>query len=241
MQSQLSTSDCQIEHLSAGKRYTLLKRLGKGAYGEVTKAVCNQTGKKVAIKFMDFSNANEAMMRIVCREVKINIFLSSLSCNIFSPRLLDIFFPPGTNEEKPESVTGIYLVFSYYRQNLYDILKLPEYPLNMKQSVVFAYNFLCAMKFIHNCNIIHRDLKPSNILITDNLEVIIADFGFGRCLKNKNPNKIERKLSHRCFTRYYRPPEVILGSNDYDERADIWSIGCILFEVIQKTQSEERP
>jgi mitogen-activated protein kinase 15 len=51
---------------------------------------------------------------------------------------------------------------------------------------------LCAMKFIHESNIIHRDLKPSNILVTDDLEVIIADFGLGRSLESQNKKKIER-------------------------------------------------
>lgn len=207
----MTTSSCQLEHQPVTKKYKFIRELGKGAYGVVYKALCNETGKKVAIKFIDLSRANETITRLICREVKINIFLSSVSYNIFTPKLLDIFFPPETNEEDPASVTGVYMVFKYYSQNLYKVLMSPEYPMDLKQVVVLAYNLLCAMKFIHNCNIIHRDLKPSNILITRDLEVIIADFGFGRCLNSLNPKKMERKRSHRCFTRYYRPPEIILG------------------------------
>ena len=113
-------------------RYKLLKELGKGAYGIVFKAQCNFTGKRVAIKFIDLSNVNEAYLRVICREVKINVFLSSLKSNIFTPRLVDIYFPADTVEDDPKSVRGIYLVFEYYRQTLQKILCSPEYPLMKK-------------------------------------------------------------------------------------------------------------
>ena len=178
--------------------------------------------------------SNEALMRVICREIKVNIFFSNLKYNIFTPKLLDIYFPQETNFDDHKSVKGIYLVFTYYRQTLHHILRTKDFQLQKKEVIVFIYNFLCAMKFIHNSNVVHRDLKPTNILVTNDLEVIIADFGLARSIKQINSQKLERKRSHKCFTRYYRPPEVIMGIDDYDERADLWSIGCIIFEVIQK-------
>lgn len=87
------------------------------------------------------------------------------------------------------------------------------------QAQVFTYNFLCAMNFIHKCNFVHRDIKPSNILITEHLEVKIADFGLSRSLNIVEPGKrsdLQRPMSSACFTRYYRPPEVILAKSDYN-------------------------
>lgn len=99
-----------------------------------------------------------------------------------------------------------------------------------------TYNLLCAVHFIHKCNFVHRDIKPSNILITDKLEVKIADFGLSRSLNKIDDRKrteLNRPMSSCCFTRYYRPPEVILAKSDYDKNVDIWSLGCTLYEVQQ--------
>lgn len=86
----------------------------------------------MAIKYIDLSQVNEAYLRVICREVKINVFLSSLKSNIFTPRLVDIYFPTEISEDDPKSVKGIYLVFEYYRQTLQKILCSPEYPLMKK-------------------------------------------------------------------------------------------------------------
>jgi mitogen-activated protein kinase 1/3 len=82
----------------------------------------------------------------------------------------------------------------------------------------------------------HRDLKPENILVTEDMQVKICDFGLSRSIvsKQKEGKKI-RSTSPICFTRYYRPPEVILSKPDYNETSDMWSVGCILSLIFQKT------
>ncbi len=75
------------------------------------------------------------------------------------------------------------------------------------------------MKFIHSCNLVHRDLKPSNILLTPSSEVKVADFGLSRTIcaaKSEKRGKLVRPMSSSCFTRFYRPPEVILENDMYD-------------------------
>lgn len=109
------------------------------------------------------------------------------------------------------------------------------------QAKALTYNLLCALKFLHSANILHRDLKPANILVNTSFQVKICDFGLSRSKKSKGTSatKVERPMSPCCFTRFYRPPEVILEQKDYDERADIWSLGCILAEVYQRTVSDK--
>jgi serine/threonine protein kinase len=85
-------------------KYLLQKEIGKGAYGTVFKAIDNYSGKTVAIKYIDMEGGSESMMRVICREVKINIFLSSLKYNIYTPRLLDIYFPSKTDVDDPKTV-----------------------------------------------------------------------------------------------------------------------------------------
>ena len=126
-----------------------------------------------------------------------------------------------------------------------------------------CFNLLSAVNFIHEANVLHRDLKPDNVMINDDLEITLVDFGHSRT--NPNPNKYllseiakfptksktenkdianwlsseredrkkaPRNLSPHVYSRVYRPPEVVLVENEYSFSADIWSIGCILFELL---------
>ena len=81
---------------------------------------------------------------------------------------------------------------------------------------------------MHSANIIHRDLKPSNILLNENCDLKICDFGLSRNLSfAKNED-----LTEYVVTRYYRAPEIMLSSNEYNNKVDVWSAGCTLGEVM---------
>lgn len=82
---------------------------------------------------------------------------------------------------------------------------------------------------MHSANVIHRDLKPANILIDQDCNVVICDFGLARSLPEKTH---QRSLTTHVASRWYRAPELILDQSDYDFQADIWSMGCILGELI---------
>ena len=78
--------------------------------------------------------------------------------------------------------------------------------------LTLAYNLLRAVQYLQSANILHRDLKPENILVTEFFEVKICDFGLARAIRHDNTkNGMQRSFSSCCFTRYYRPPEVIIG------------------------------
>jgi len=77
---------------------------------------------------------------------------------------------------------------------------------------------------VHSAGIIHRDLKPSNILINENCDLKICDFGLARVR--------ERQMTGYVSTRYYRAPEVMLTWRRYTEKVDIWSAGCIFAEML---------
>jgi len=80
--------------------------------------------------------------------------------------------------------------------------------------------------YMHSLNIIHRDIKPENVLISRANVVKICDLGFARNLPNNN------KMTDYVSTRWYRPPELILGRDDYDKSIDIWAIACVMAEMI---------
>lgn len=133
------------------------------------------------------------------------------------------------------SITGIYLVMEYIRHDLETIIYNREKLLSYPQALTIAYGILQAVQFLHSANLMHRDLKPANILVTDDFKVKICDFGLARS-EHLTETKLKkaREFSAMCFTRYYRPPEVILQSQ-YDRSADVWSVGCILAELFQAT------
>jgi mitogen-activated protein kinase 15 len=88
---------------------------------------------------------------------------------------------------------------------------------------------------MHSAQVIHRDLKPSNLLLNSECLVKLADFGLARSISSANPTKEEKPtqiLTDYVATRWYRAPEILLGSTTYTEGVDMWSVGCILGELI---------
>jgi len=95
------------------------------------------------------------------------------------------------------------------------------------------YQLLKAIKYMHSANVLHRDLKPSNLLLNSDCFMKIADFGLARSiaslLTETDANPI---LTDYVATRWYRAPEILLGSTKYTKGVDVWSIGCILGELL---------
>lgn len=77
---------------------------------------------------------------------------------------------------------------------------------------------------MHSAGVVHRDLKPSNILVNENCDLKICDFGLARVK--------DSQMTGYVATRYYRAPEIMLTWQKYDVEVDIWSVGCILAEML---------
>ena len=92
----------------------------------------------------------------------------------------------------------------------------------------FLYQILRGLKFIHSANVIHRDLKPSNLLLNANCDLKICDFGLAR------PTAENEFMTEYVVTRWYRAPELLLNSSDYTAAIDVWSVGCIFMELMNR-------
>lgn len=99
----------------------------------------------------------------------------------------------------------------------------------MHQVYVF-YQMLKALRYLHSAELIHRDLKPSNVLLNSECKVKICDFGLVRTLNAERDE--EAILSEEVATKWYRAPELLLGSRSYKKPIDIWSFGCIVAEIL---------
>ena len=84
---------------------------------------------------------------------------------------------------------------------------------------------------MHSANLLHRDLKPSNLLLNSECHMKVADFGLARSLDTKDQDQ-QPLLTDYVATRWYRAPEILLGSNKYTKGVDMWSMGCILAELL---------
>ena len=127
-------------------------------------------------------------------------------------------------------MTKLYLVFEFFNVDMSQYLDRNGKPLPMGQVKDILWQVLQSLLYCNQRRIMHRDLKPSNLLIGDDHKTIkIADFGlarsFGLPLKS---------FTHEVVTLWYRAPEILLGQKVYSSAIDIWSIGCIFFELTHR-------
>jgi p38 MAP kinase len=106
--------------------------------------------------------------------------------------------------------------------DLHTLLKVKK--LDDRFTQYFLYQIMRGLKYIHSAGVVHRDLKPSNILINENCDLKICDFGLARVK--------EAHMTGYVTSRYYRAPEIMLTWKRYSEKVDVWSAGCIFAEMI---------
>lgn len=133
------------------------------------------------------------------------------------------------NVIKAENDKDIYLIFEYMETDLHTVIRANILEGIHKQYII--YQILKALKYIHSAGIIHRDLKPSNILINSDVNIKLCDFGLARSVFSGKEGAMP-VLTDYVATRWYRAPEILLGSTKYSKEADLWSIGCILAEML---------
>ncbi|KAF7151193.1 hypothetical protein RHSIM_Rhsim02G0086000 [Rhododendron simsii] len=92
----------------------------------------------------------------------------------------------------------------------------------------FLYQILRGLKYIHSANVLHRDLKPSNLLLNANCDLKICDFGLARVTSETD------FMTEYVVTRWYRAPELLLNSSDYTAAIDVWSVGCVFMELMDR-------
>lgn len=127
----------------------------------------------------------------------------------------------------------IYIVFDLMESDLHKVIKANI--LHDSHRRFILHQILKAIKYIHSGNVIHRDMKPSNILLDGNCHVKLCDFGLARSISpdSNAPNEINPIMTDYVATRWYRAPELLLGSTRYTKGIDIWAVGCILGEMIE--------
>ncbi|OOQ86071.1 Mitogen-activated protein kinase HOG1 [Penicillium brasilianum] len=168
------------------------------------------TKEGVAIKKISKPFNSKIDAKQTVREVKLLRHLSHE--NVISLR--DIFVSP---------LDDIYIVTELLSTDLAQIIR--SRPMENQFVQYFFYQIMRALKYIHSAGVVHRDLKPSNILIDENCDLKICDFGLART--------VDPRMTGYVTTRFYRAPETMLTWQKYNVEVDMWSAGCILAEMIE--------
>jgi mitogen-activated protein kinase 1/3 len=210
---------------NVGTNYQVLDVVGEGAYGVVCSAVHRPSGRKVAIKkIAPFDHSMFALRTL--RELKLLKFLSEagVSENIIS--IVDIIKPSSL-----EAFKEVYLIQELMETDMHRVIRTQD--LSDDHAQYFIYQTLRALKALHSADVIHRDLKPSNLLLNANCDLKVCDFGLARSVKTAEPSGTETGfMTEYVATRWYRAPEIMLTFKQYTKAIDVWSVGCILAEML---------
>ncbi|OUC48006.1 kinase domain protein [Trichinella nativa] len=206
------------QSFEVGPRYSNLLYIGEGAYGMVVSAYDRVTKARVAIKKIS-PFEHQTFCQRTLREIK--ILTRFKHENIIN--IQDIINAPTIEQMK-----DIYIVQCLMETDLYKLLKTQK--LSNDHICYFLYQILRGLKYIHSANVLHRDLKPSNLLLNTTCDLKICDFGLARVADPDHDHT--GFLTEYVATRWYRAPEIMLNSKGYTKSIDIWSVGCILGEML---------
>jgi mitogen-activated protein kinase 6 len=192
--------------------------IGKGAYGIVCSALNSDTGEQVAIKKIANAFDNKIDAKRTLREIKLLRHMDHE--NIVAIR--DII-PPAQRS----SFNDVYIAYELMDTDLHQIIRSNQ-GLSEEHCQYFLYQILRGLKYIHSANVLHRDLKPSNLLLNANCDLKICDFGLARTTSETD------FMTEYVVTRWYRAPELLLNSSEYTAAIDVWSVGCIFMELMDR-------
>lgn len=201
--------------------YEIIKRLGGGSFADVYQAKEKSTGDLVAIKvlkkkYKKFEDCCELREIKSLQKLQQDSLINEKGVNNII-KLKQIIF------DKKTGVLNI--VFEYMETDLYELMKKRS-PQKLSETEIrdLTYQILLGLYHMHKYGFFHRDMKPENLLLTGK-KLKIADFGLAREIRSIPP------YTEYVSTRYYRAPECILRSTNYNSPIDIWALGCIIAEM----------
>ncbi|KAG0142534.1 hypothetical protein CROQUDRAFT_50146 [Cronartium quercuum f. sp. fusiforme G11] len=215
--SAKSSAEPRRVRFNVGSKYHVMDVIGEGAYGVVCSAVHRPTGQKIT----PFDHSMFCLRTL--RELKLLKYFQeqNVSENIIS--IVDIIRPPTI-----EAFKEVYLIQELMETDMHRVIRTQD--LSDDHCQYFIYQTLRALKALHSADVIHRDLKPSNLLLNANCDLKVCDFGLARSVRTAEQET--GFMTEYVATRWYRAPEIMLTFKQYTKAIDVWSVGCILAEML---------
>ncbi len=208
----------RLQAVLAG-RYTIERELGQGGMATVFLAQDVRLGRAVAIKLLDPALTSTIGVERFLREIAITARLNH-------PHILSLI------ESSQEGGLVYYVMPHIEGESLRDRLRR-EPPVSVGGAAWIAREVADALTYAHGRGVIHRDIKPENILLSDG-HAWVADFGIARAIETcaDSVGKALTVTGLPIGTPAYMSPEQVEGRPDVDGRSDVYSLGCVLFELL---------
>ena len=201
--------------------FEIVVAVGKGAYGAVSKAKVKHSGDVVALKLVKRDKLRNGFPENAIREIKI---LRSLT----HPNIIKLRSICTCKKDK-----DVYLVFDYCPYDLQGLIEKYKSQMGKPRVVCYFRQILQAIYYCHCHYIYHRDIKPSNIFVQLDNVIRMGDFGLARVFPpQKGKHSSSEDSPWNVVTIWYRSPELLLGAKEYGPEIDVWSLGCVLYEMI---------
>ncbi|GLT32173.1 hypothetical protein SLA2020_068590 [Shorea laevis] len=228
---QLNVNELSVWGSRSVDCFEKLEQVGEGTYGQVYMAREKKTGGVVALKRIRMDNEKEGFPITAIREIKILKKLHHK--NVI--KLKEIVTSQDDEKKQYRAAQdgnkykgGIYMVFEYMDHDLSGLTDRPLMRFSVAQIKCYMLQLLKGLLYCHVNQVIHRDIKASNLLIDNEGNLKLADFGLARTFSSHH----NANLTNRVITLQYRPPELLLGATQYGPAVDMWSVGCIFAELL---------
>ncbi|RZC56947.1 hypothetical protein C5167_015810 [Papaver somniferum] len=204
-----------LEGCRSVHEFERLNRIGEGTYGVVFRARDKKTGGEVvALKKVKMEKEREGFPMTALREILLSTD---------HPSVVEV------KEVVMDGLDSIFMVMEYMEHDLKSIMETKRQPFSQSEVKCLMLQLLEGVEYLHDNWVLHRDLKTSNILMNNQGELKIGDFGMSRLYGS--PLKQYTQL---VVTLWYRAPELLLGAKQYSTAIDMWSLGCIMAELLSK-------
>src|SRR6187402_3573915 len=232
LQQELVEMPFAIGDIISGK-YEVLKQIGSGGMGYVVSAMHVELGEVVALKFLRPEALQiEELVERFAREAR-------AAAKIRSEHVARVFdvgvLPDGIPYIVMEHLAG---------QDLADVLQ-ERGPLPIKVAVEYVMQACEALAAAHASGVVHRDIKPENLFLTKHAQgldfIKILDFGISKVALQPGGKRGNMRTMMPLGSPVYMSPEQIRSSEHVDARTDIWSLGCVLFELLTGTVAFNEP